>query len=177
MPNKSDNKKNKKKDQPTNNNKDVQQGGSDSGQQLQKKLTPQKSDDNSATATAKRIKALLKVAPPDETIDAARLDELRRIFARLILDSKELVLTSERHSSHSSNHRKSSQAKEKWNDWLRQQHDVFISQLQDRIRIHGRKSALRTFCGVIASSPVITIITTLTTNNKQDQQLIILAEL
>ena len=151
MPNKSDNKKNKKKDQPTNNNKDVQQGGSDSGQQLQKKQTSQKSDDNSATATAKRIKALLKVAPPDETIDAARLDELRRIFARLILDSKELVLTSERHSSHSSNHRKSSQAKEKWNDWLRHQHDVFISQLQDRIRIHGRKSALRTFCN---NSPV-----------------------
>ena len=102
MPNKSHKNKNKKKDLPTNtnnnnnnNDKDVKQGGSDSGQQLQKKQMPQKSDDNSATATAKRIKALLKVAPPDETIDAARLDELRRIFARLIFESKELVLTSE----------------------------------------------------------------------------------
>ena len=107
-------------------------------------------DENSAKATAKRIKALLRVQPQDESLDAARLDELRKIFARLI-GSKELIVLSD--DPNDQNASASNAIKQKWNEWLQTQHDEYLEQLQ---RVIHRKSTLRTFFGVIASSPTFT---------------------
>lgn len=46
------------------------------------------------------------------------------------------------------------EARAKWNTWLRSRHDTYLGQLSEAVATAGRKSALRTFCGVVASSPV-----------------------
>lgn len=79
-----------------------------------------------------------------ERDDALRLDKLRRIFARLV-DRKELDITDRSNNDQS--------ASAKWNQWLLNQHDVFINHLVDGI-IAGKSSSIRTFCGVIATTPV-----------------------
>ena len=110
-------------------------------------------DENSATATAKRIKALLRVQPQDESLDAARLDELRKIFARLIASKELVVLSDDANDQNASASNSSSAIKQKWNEWLQNQHDEYLEQLQ---RVIHRKSTLRTFFGVIVSSPTFT---------------------
>ena len=100
---------------------------------------------STAAETASTIKELLNVNPESpqiESVDAQRLDQLRRIFSNLIA-TKQLDL----------NEKKQSQASQKWNAWLKKQHGNFVNQLCHVIKM-GRKSSLRTFFGVIASSPM-----------------------
>ena len=101
------------------------------------------SSSGSSAETAAKIKELLKLPDPlIESVDAHRLDELRRIFSSLI-STEQLDLTE----------RKFSGAALKWSSWLKKQHDKFLTQLCHVVKM-GRKSALRTFMGVIASSPI-----------------------
>ena len=100
------------------------------------------SSTSTAAETASKIKELLKPPTPlIESIDAQRLDQLRRIFSNLI-STKQFDL----------NEKKESEASQKWNSWLKKHHNKFLDQLQDAVTM-GRKSALRTFMGVIASAP------------------------
>lgn len=105
----------------------------------------------SSEETANTLKKLLKepydiydfknLTNAGERQDAARLDELRRTFMNLISNNV-LILGKE-------NEKKDT---DKWNTWLCRQHAKFIRQLCDRIRL-GKKYALRTYFGVLASSP------------------------
>lgn len=109
-----------------------------------------------AETTAKSIKTLLQKQPFDiydvsqftnarEREDAARLDELRRIFKTCVQHGHFLtpLIDDEEHTP----------ARQKWNAWLVQQrNERLVTQLCDRIRL-GKRYALRTLCGVIASSP------------------------
>lgn len=126
---------------------------------------------------AKRIKELIK-EPHDiydfknltnagERQDAARLDELRKVFLKLIAEG-DLQRSSNKNDNSSFSESKitTSDAKAKWNLWLDHQHSKFVDQLCDRIRL-GRKHALRTFCGVIASSPVSNSSSTATVIDEQ----------
>lgn len=99
---------------------------------------------SSAAETHKSIKELLH--PPNpfiESTDANRLDSLRRTFAKLIA-THQLSLTGKTATTETG---------EKWNTWLRKQHQTFMEQLSGVVKM-GRKSGLRTFLGVIASSPL-----------------------
>ena len=112
-----------------------------------------KSDPNSAAVTAKEIKSLLSLHDPltsvNESADATRLDHLRRIFSRVIATG-ELSLTFNK--NYDGMKQIKSDVQVKWNAWLKKNFDDFLSQLRSGIQM-GRKSALRTFMGVIASSP------------------------
>mmetsp|Transcript_3642 Transcript_3642/g.5025 ORF Transcript_3642/g.5025 Transcript_3642/m.5025 type:complete len:665 (-) Transcript_3642:104-2098(-) len=110
----------------------------------------EKKETSSASATASEIKTLLNQANLPESADAIRLDRLRRIFAQLV-ENEELNLSNLHDKSNNLNN---SNVKVKWNEFLRNRHRVYLSQLCDRIR-HGRRSTLRTTMGVIASSPNI----------------------
>lgn len=120
-------------------------------------MTAPDSSEPSAAQTAQEIKVLLQQLRKSskqrqrgsynnasERDDALRLDKLRRIFARLV-DRKELDITYRSNSDQS--------ASAKWNQWLITQHDVFVGHLVDGI-IAGKTASMRTFCGVIATTPV-----------------------
>jgi U3 small nucleolar RNA-associated protein 19 len=120
-------------------------------------MTAPDSSEPSAAQTAQEIKVLLQQlrksskqrqrgshSSASERDDALRLDKLRRIFARLV-DRNELDITDRNNSDES--------ASSKWNQWLLTQHDVFIGHLVDGI-IAGKTASMRTFCGVIATTPV-----------------------
>lgn len=93
--------------------------------------------------TAAQIKDLLKEVP-DPKADTVRLDELRKLFARLIQTGvMQLGASTEDQST----------VKQKWNSFLLSSHKRMIQQLSKRI-IDGKRAAIRTFWGVIASSPV-----------------------
>lgn len=92
--------------------------------------------------TSERIKALLKKSP-DDRVDAARLDELRKIFAELIKQG-DLYFSSPTNEI--------SSVRRKWNAFLAKQHKRFVSQLCERIA-NGKRTAIRTLWGVVASSP------------------------
>ncbi len=77
--------------------------------------------------------------------DALRLDGLRKIFCRLI-ESNELDFG----GSDRSGNGVSSQ----WRAWLTTQYDEFISHLIEGV-VDGKTTALRTYCGVLSSSPVL----------------------
>lgn len=119
------------------------------------------SQESSSAETAKTIQELLASPPSDlpDSIQAQRLDQLRRIFSKLI-DTEQLVFPScttdaTTKSSSSSSHdetKQKSQASQKWNSWLKKQHAKFIEQLCQQVQ-DGKQSALRTFMGVIASTP------------------------
>ena len=124
---------------------------------IQLAMTAPDSSEPSAAQTAQEIKVLLQqlrksskqrqrgnYSSASERDDALRLDKLRRIFARLV-DRKELDITDRNNNDQS--------AGAKWNQWLLNQHDVFINHLVDGI-IAGKSSSIRTFCGVIATTPV-----------------------
>lgn len=97
-----------------------------------------------AADTRRKIQELLLRELPDDRADAARLDELRRVFAKLVQDG-DLVLGASTSATASS-------ARARWQRFLRTSHDAFVEQLQDRIR-RGKRTALRTLWGVVASSP------------------------
>jgi U3 small nucleolar RNA-associated protein 19 len=96
--------------------------------------------------TATKIKTLLKEIVEDRS-DAARLDELRRVFARLI-QAGQLEL----HAPNSASTSKSTSAKHKWQRFLVQSHKIMVSQLCRRIQ-QGKRTAVRTLWGVVATSP------------------------
>jgi hypothetical protein len=76
--------------------------------------------------------------------DALRLDGLRKIFCRLI-ESSEFDL--------GGNDISGTSVSSQWKAWLATQHDEFISHLIEGI-LDGKTTALRTYCGVLSSSPV-----------------------
>lgn len=97
----------------------------------------------SSAETSLKIKQLLKELP-EERADAARLDELRRLFAKLV--------SSGQLSFDTNNTTEKDSPRAKWNAHLLKQHKVFVSQLCHCIQ-RGRKTAIRTLFGVIAASP------------------------
>ena len=116
------------------------------------------SSSSSTAEVAAKIQTLLKEGASKrnytEKEDAARFDELRRIFVKLI-STKDLTWSALKQDSIDDNNKdkKSLQdAKSKWNSWLQSQHSSLVHQLCDRIR-NGRKYALRTLCGMIAAFP------------------------
>jgi U3 small nucleolar RNA-associated protein 19 len=118
--------------------------------------------ESSAAETAKTIQELLTASPSSlpDSVQAQKLDQLRRIFSRLI-ETQQLTFSSLSASSSSSNssqqdkeeQSKSQAAGHKWNIWLKKQHVKFIKQLCHEVQC-GKQTALRTFMGVIASTPV-----------------------
>ena len=91
----------------------------------------------STAETAKQLKALLK-ALKEERADAARLDDLRRLFAQQDMSPATSTTTP---------------AVQKWKAFLSTHLDIFVSQLMERME---RKTAVRTFWGVIAACPSYT---------------------
>ena len=133
----------------------------------------------SAAQTAQEIKVLLQKLRKNskqrqrgnynsasERDDALCLDKLRRIFARLV-ESRELDITDRSNSDAS--------ASSKWNQWLIKQHDVFICHLVDGI-IAGKSSSLRTFCGVLATTPVKINLQNKSEGNSADEEQYMLSE-
>ena len=78
--------------------------------------------------------------------DALRLDGLRKIFSGLI-ERNEFNFEVGRDISGTND------ASYQWKAWLLTQHDEFITLLLEGI-VDGKTSALRTYCGVLASSPM-----------------------
>mmetsp|Transcript_61462 Transcript_61462/g.69648 ORF Transcript_61462/g.69648 Transcript_61462/m.69648 type:complete len:604 (-) Transcript_61462:83-1894(-) len=95
---------------------------------------------------AKQIRCLLKELP-EPRADAARLDELRRVFTHLC-DLGELAFTT---TTAKSGAKKNSVAA-KWFSFLHNSHEAFVSQLCDRVKL-GRHASVRCLWGVIAGSP------------------------
>lgn len=103
---------------------------------------PSSSSSSSAEVT-QQIKALIQELP-DERADAARLDELRRIFCRLVSTGK-----------WSWKQRKSNDPMvAKWQTFLCQNYERLVQQLCQRIQL-GKRSAIRCMWGVIAGTPVL----------------------
>jgi len=114
--------------------------------------------------TKKKTKTNKLLPPPSESIQATNHDELRRIFARLILagdltrhPNHTTLLSSNSTSTSTSTSTSNStstptKVQIEWNDWLSKRHTRYITQLSDRVKA-GKKSAVRTFMGVIASTP------------------------
>eukprot|EP00536_Pseudo-nitzschia_multiseries_P000325 jgi/Psemu1/178234/e_gw1.4.96.1 len=96
---------------------------------------------------AKQIKGLLKELP-EIRADAARLDELRRIFTRL--ESAGEMTFSTDVNSNSAGTKNSVSAK--WSSFLHKSHDAMVSQLCERVKL-GRHASIRCLWGVIAGSP------------------------
>ena len=90
-------------------------------------------------ATFQQIRSLRKEIENDTRADAARLDELRRVLAQF---HKDRVDSS------------GSGAVAKWSAFLQQSHQDLVKQLTQRIE-QGQRTAIRTFWGVIASSPAL----------------------
>lgn len=99
-------------------------------------VTAQSSNKKTSTAEiAKQIKTLL-IELPDDRADAARLDELRKVFAQ-----QDLHVATDNSSI------------QKWKEFLQQKHKLFIRQLCDRIA-QGKRTAVRTIWGVVATTPI-----------------------
>eukprot|EP00581_Thalassiosira_minuscula_P031540 CAMPEP_0183765062 /NCGR_PEP_ID=MMETSP0739-20130205/10700_1 /TAXON_ID=385413 /ORGANISM="Thalassiosira miniscula, Strain CCMP1093" /LENGTH=681 /DNA_ID=CAMNT_0026003681 /DNA_START=14 /DNA_END=2059 /DNA_ORIENTATION=- len=94
--------------------------------------------------------------------DALRLEKLRKIFAGLV-ERQEFDLNANSNAAGTDGDvgGKLSQ----WKAWLATQHEAFVGYLIEGI-LDGRTTALRTFCGVLASSPVD--IVGLTSNKTSD---------
>lgn len=116
----------------------------------------------------------------DPRFDASRLDELRRIFTQLCAKNEMVFLNSlqqqqegEELSSKSSYGNKTSlikkednkrrlftsnganaeAVKSKWSAFLHNSHRSFVSQLCERVQVHGRHSSIRCMWGVLAGCP------------------------
>ena len=96
---------------------------------------------------AKQIKFLLKELP-EIRADAARLDELRRVFARLET-AGELEFTTPARSDTASVR---NPVAAKWSAFLHKSHEAMVTQLCERVRL-GRHASIRCLVGVIAGSP------------------------
>jgi U3 small nucleolar RNA-associated protein 19 len=105
-------------------------------------MTMEESNGFSAAEVSDQIKKLIKEIP-DIRADAARLDELRRLFARMEA-SGELkfgVASPE------------NKVAAKWRSFLLKYHKIMVSQLCQRVA-DGRHSSIRCLFGVVAASPV-----------------------
>ncbi|KAI2510438.1 CBF/Mak21 family [Fragilaria crotonensis] len=91
----------------------------------------------STAETVKQLKTLLKPLK-EERADAIRLDDLRRLFAQQDMSPATSTTTP---------------AVQKWKAFLSTHLDMFVAQLMDRME---RKTAVRTFWGVIAACPSYT---------------------
>ena len=118
---------------------------SDISKEIKRLLQSQDGHDGPTLASRKRPVSLPLL------VDAANLDKLRRIFAKLVASSEFSIATPKSGASQVGSSA-GLMAQQKWNRWLRKQHDVFLQQLISAVR-HGRRSSLRTFLGVIASTP------------------------
>ena len=98
----------------------------------------------SSAQTAQQIKTLLKPVK-EEKSDAARLDELRRLFGHLLLKG-EFTLAGIDCSAGGA-------AGQKWRAFLLKSFHTTVTQLQQAIERDGRKSAVRTLFGVVAACP------------------------
>ena len=107
-------------------------------------MTTDTTKPSSSQETATKIKALLKATPQEDRADAARLDELRRIFAKLVQQG-DLSFSSEASAG--------SKAQQKWNTWLQKQHERCVQQLIEGISTRSRRTSVRTLWGLIAASP------------------------
>jgi hypothetical protein len=96
---------------------------------------------------ARQIKSLLKELP-EIRADAARLDELRRVFARLE-SVGELTFTTPTNAGDTN---AENPVAAKWGAFLHKSHDAMVSQLCERVRL-GRHASIRCLWGVIAGSP------------------------
>lgn len=96
---------------------------------------------------AKQIKSLLREGH-EVRADAARLDELRRLFTGLEAGGELSFGTAPPPSSSSR-----SPVAARWHAFLVQSHRAMVSQLLDRVRL-GRHSSVRCLWGVIAGSPL-----------------------
>jgi U3 small nucleolar RNA-associated protein 19 len=96
----------------------------------------------SPAEVSKQIKSLIKRVP-DARADAARLDELRRLFARIEASGELEFGVSPPENPVAA----------KWRTFLLKYYKSMISQLCERI-IDGRHSAIRCLFGVIAASPL-----------------------
>ena len=107
---------------------------------------------SSALEISKQIKMLIKELP-EERSDATRLDELRRLYSKLVANG-ELQFGGEVVDRDKNREISSDNVRMKWNNFLLKHHKIMISQLSNRIRYGCKKSAIRCFFGVIASSPI-----------------------
>ena len=95
---------------------------------------------------AKQIRCLLKEVP-EPRADAARLDELRRVFTHLCALGELTFTTTTTKSS-----AKKNSVAAKWSSFLHSSYEAFVSQLCDRVKL-GRHASVRCLWGVIAGSP------------------------
>jgi len=107
-----------------------------------------KASQPSSAEAAQQIKSLLK-GIHEERADAARLDELRRLFGQLVKSGDLTFSDKEKEATITSATTKASQ---KWQAFLEKQHQKMVSQLMVRI-VQNKKTAVRTMWGVIAASP------------------------
>jgi U3 small nucleolar RNA-associated protein 19 len=103
----------------------------------------------SSAQTAQQIKILLKPVK-DEKSDAARLDELRRLFGQL-LQRGEFTLGGAAPTTATT---PSGAVAQKWRAFLLKSFHTMVTQLQRTMEQDGRKSAVRTLFGVVAACPV-----------------------
>jgi U3 small nucleolar RNA-associated protein 19 len=96
----------------------------------------------SSAELSKQIRSLIKEVA-DVRADAARLDELRRIYSRLSA-SGELTFGTPPPGN---------QVAAKWRAFLLKYHKIMVAQLCDRVEL-GRHSAIRCLFGVLAASPL-----------------------
>ena len=99
----------------------------------------------SAAETSKQITSLLKELP-EERADATRLDDLRRVFSRLVAsgDLKFGVAAVD------------NPVAAKWQAFLHKNHKKMVAQLCRRIEL-GKRSAIRCMWGVMAASPLVSV--------------------
>ncbi|KAL9180030.1 hypothetical protein ACHAXT_008000 [Thalassiosira profunda] len=126
---------------------------------------------SSSAATAKEISALLRELRrsqkkrrrrgiagsrgdgSEERDDARRLEGLRKIYARLIAAGEFELGNGSRSNVEAAGEAEGTEnASRQWHAWLSSQHELFLAHLAEGVA-DGRTTALRTFCGVVASSP------------------------
>ncbi|KAL7560354.1 hypothetical protein ACA910_002766 [Epithemia clementina (nom. ined.)] len=129
----------------------------------------------SEQATARQIQQLLMTrqgergAVLDDRTDAARMDELRRLFARLYQEGDFYHSLNDIHSNNAAvvDSESAAATLAKWKQFLSTSHAKFRTQLVDRIAL-GKRTAVRTFWGVVASSPQRCNIGTTNTNSNNN---------
>jgi len=148
-----------------------------SGDLFFKMAVPSSSNDGTSSAeTATEIKSLLQQlrkssrhrkkrggSASADRDDALRLDKLRKTFGRLI-EQGEFDLNSGRSRSSNSGDGNNG-ARSQWKTWLTTQHETYMAHLIEAV-VDGKTTALRTYCGVLASSPVDII--GLSSNNQKE---------
>ncbi|KAL3922956.1 MAG: hypothetical protein SGILL_001927 [Bacillariaceae sp.] len=100
---------------------------------------------------SREIKSLIKELP-EIRADAARLDELRRLFTRLEAEG-ELSFGTATTTQQSLPNRSGSAVAAKWHAFLHKSHKTMVSQLCERVQLGRHSASMRCLWGVIAGSP------------------------